>query len=79
MTALQKTQETFSSYYKRRTKVWASILGDAALIMIPVINKLIADAPNMNETQKYWWAGVFTIIGIGAKFALKLVKEHEEA
>lgn len=79
MTALQKTQETFTSYYRKRTKMWANVLGDAALVMIPVINKLIEDAPNMSEAQKYWWSGVFTIVGIAAKFGLKLIKENEEA
>ena len=78
MTALQKTQQTFTSYYKKRTKMWASITGDMALVMIPIINKLIEDAPNMSEAQKYWWAGIFTIIGIAAKFLLKLVKENEQ-
>lgn len=79
MTALQKTTTKITSFYSRKTKVWASALGDAALLMIPIVNKLIEDAPNMNDIQKYWWSGVFTIIGIAAKFVLKLVKEDETA
>lgn len=65
------------NYYSKRTKAWASALGDLFLVLIPVVGTLIQEAPNMSEDQKYWWAGAFTTGSIAIKFILKLVKDEE--
>lgn len=65
------------NYYSKKTKAWASALGDMFLVMIPVVGTLIEQAPNMSEAQKYWWAGAFTTFSIGLKFILKLVKDEK--
>lgn len=77
MMKFQTPKQTLTDFYSRKTQVWASVLGDMALVMIPIVTKLIEDAPNLTDAQKYWWSGVCTITGIAAKFILKLFKENE--
>lgn len=77
MMKFETPKQTIKDFYSRKTQVWASALGDMALIMIPIVTKLIEDAPNLNDSQKYWWAGICTISGIASKFILKLFKENE--
>ena len=64
-------------YYEKRTKTWASALGDMFLVLIPVIGTIIQEAPNLTEGQKYWWAGAFTTGSIALKFILKTIKDEE--
>jgi hypothetical protein len=65
------------NYYSKRTKMWASVTGDLLLILIPIVGTLIQEAPNLNEAQKYWWAGAFTTCSIAIKFLLKTIKNEE--
>jgi len=78
MLKFETPKQSLKDFYSRKTQVWASVLGDMALVMIPIMTKLIEDAPNLTDSQKYWWSGFFTISGIAAKFILKLFKENEQ-
>lgn len=78
MMKFQTPKQTLKDFYSRKTQVWASVLGDMMLVMIPIVSKLIEDAPNLTDAQKYWWAGVCTITAIASKFILKLFKENEQ-
>lgn len=64
-------------YYEKKTRIWASMLGDLFLILIPVVGTMIQEAPNLTENQKYWWAGAFTTCSIALKFILKTIKDEE--
>lgn len=65
------------NYYDKKTKMWASVVGDLFLVLIPIVGTLIQEAPNLSEAQKYWWAGAFTTSSIALKFLLKLIKNEE--
>ena len=65
------------NYYDKKTKMWASVVGDLFLVLIPIVGTLIQEAPNLSEAQKYWWAGAFTTGSIAIKFLLKLIKNEE--
>lgn len=65
------------NYYDKKTKMWASVVGDLFLVLIPIVGTLIQEAPNLSEAQKYWWAGAFTTGSIALKFLLKMIKNEE--
>lgn len=65
-------------YYKKKTAPIATALGDLALLLIPAIQLLVAEAPDMTEAQQYWTQGICTLLLITAKFLLKLWKDDSE-
>lgn len=67
-----------TKYYTQKTTPWATALGDLALLLIPAIQLLVAEAPGLTEAQQYWTQGVCTLLLITAKFLLKLWKDNEE-
>ena len=58
--------------------IWATALGDLALLLIPAVQILVAEAPDLTEAEQYWVQGVCTLLLIVAKFLLKLWKDDKE-
>lgn len=65
-------------YYKKKTAPVATALGDLALLLIPAIQILVAEAPNLTESQQYWTQGICTLLLITAKFLFKFWKDDAE-
>lgn len=69
---------TIKGFYTQKTQVWASVMGDMCIVAIPIMQQLVENAPNLSDSQKYWWTGVCTIAAIVAKFVLKAIKENTD-
>lgn len=67
-----------TKYYEKKTAPIATALGDLALLLIPAVQILVAEAPGLTEVQQYWVQGVCTLLLITAKFLLKLWKDDSE-
>ena len=65
-------------YYTQKTVPWASVLGDAFIVMIPILITAIQGAPNLAAAQKHWYMTWCSIILTGLKFVLKTIKVKEE-
>ena len=67
-----------TKYYKKKTALWATALGDLFLLLIPAVQLLVAEAPDLTAPEQYWIQGVCTLMLIVAKFLLKLWKDDKE-
>lgn len=56
-----------SNYYSPTPKRWR-IIGDVALLLIPVVSVAISEAPEMNDVVKYWLSQGCTIALVLVKF-----------
>lgn len=71
-------KQNLKNYYTKKTAPWASVLGDAFVVMIPMAILAIQGAPNMSDHQKYWWMQGCSMVLAGLKFLLKAIKVKEE-
>lgn len=62
------------NYYSPTPKIYRQ-LGDLFLILIPVVQGGIANAPNFSDQNKYWTGFICTCILIIAKFVTNLFKD----
>ncbi len=66
-----------NNYYKPTPKKWRQF-GDFLLLMIPVCVGIIQSAPNLDETQKYWFLSGCTVFLTIGKFITNLFKDDTQ-
>gem|GEM_PF-3311703 len=62
-----------SRYFKPTPFHWR-IVGDLAIVMIPVIDGIVAAAPNIDTDIKYWIAAGTSLTLVTLKFLTNLFK-----
>lgn len=67
--------KAIKNYYAPTPVFWRKI-GDFALLLLPAVHLLIANAPNLSENQSYWLIGLCDALLIGAKFWTNTKKVH---
>lgn len=65
MTVKQKINNHYSNNIPR-------VIGDLALVMIPVFQTIISSAPGVNDHVKYWIGAILTTALVLVKFISKL-------
>lgn len=63
-----------SRYYKPTPKKWR-IIGDLALLLVPVISVSVSQAPGLSEVVKFWLVQGCSWVLIGVKFLTNLTTE----
>lgn len=63
--------------YGKTTPINWRLFGDLCLLLIPAIDGIVAAAPNLEHTQKYWVAGGLSIGLIVVKFLTDMVSKKE--
>lgn len=66
-----------TKYYKKKTTVVASALGDLAVLLIPVMIATVEGAPNLPHSVQYWTMQIMSIVLVILKFASKFWKEPD--
>lgn len=61
-------------FYSPTPPKWR-MLGDMFLLLIPVIDGIIAAAPDLEESKKYWLAAGLNLALVGLKFLTNIPKK----
>jgi hypothetical protein len=72
MKKLSKTK-----YYTQKTNIKATMLGDLAILLIPVMIAAVEGAPDLPHLAQYWIMQSLAIALVVLKFVSKLWKEDE--
>jgi hypothetical protein len=72
MTVSDRINKKMNSHYKGQN---ARVIGDLALVLIPVLEAVVSNAPNIGDEGKYWLSSLLTTSLVLCKFITKLWQE----